>query len=391
MAGVKLLVAVLGVAGVAGAAYLQIHRVRASRPRVWTEAVRAHDVRATVTASGRARAAREIIVSVADDGRVRSVLVRAGQVVRSGQAVLSLDGQPGRINLDHARSRAAAAAADVRRAGADADRLRAERDLAWLSLQRAESLAAAGATTEELLARSRHDLRQAELARAAGVEAVEAARARMRIADADVLDAASRTTRQVVRAPVDAAVAEILVQPGEPVHAGGTHVPPSRLVTFSAAITDIEVTLDRRSAARLRPGGHASVAIPGFEARVVTIDEGGGGEAAVRARLDAPPRGLRPGMSATVRFTTAWQPDRLAVPNHAVIRGRDAADTRVWTVRGGVIALVPVVLGLRGDFHSEVLAGLTPGTLVVTGPAAIIRTLGIGDRAVAIPAAVQTP
>src|SRR5436190_8419378 len=105
MAGVKLLVAVLGVAGVAGAAYLQIHRVRASRPRVWTEVVRAHDVRATVTAIGRARAAREIIVSAADDGRVRSVLVRAGQVVRSGQAVLSLDGQPGRINLDHARSR----------------------------------------------------------------------------------------------------------------------------------------------------------------------------------------------------------------------------------------------------------------------------------------------
>jgi HlyD family secretion protein len=123
----------------------------------------------------------------------------------------------------------------------------------------------------------------------------------------------------------------------------------------------------------------------------VTIDDGGKQEAVVRARLDAPPPGLRHGMSAIVRFTAAWQHERLAVPNHAVAGGGAAVDAGVWTVRDGVIALVPIVLGLRGDFHTEVLAGLTPGMRVVTGPAAIIRTLGVGDRVVPIPAAVQAP
>ena len=397
MAGMKLLVAVLGVAGVAGASYVQIHRVRESRPRVWTEVVRPRDVGATVTAMGRARAARQIIVSAADGGRVQSVLVRPGQAVRAAQVVLSLDEEPARIDLDGARSRVAAAEADVRRAQADADRLRAERDLARLSFRRAEALVAAGTAAEEQLARSRHDMRQAELAHKAGLEAVEEARTRVRLADAAALAATSRARRQVIRAPIDGMVAEIFVQPGQPVHAGATHVPPSRLLALTAAaITDVEVTLDRQNAARLRPGGRASVAIPaleqdGFEAGVVAIDDSGGQEAAIRARLDAPPRGLRQGMSAIVRFTAARQLGRLAVPNHAVTGGREAAGAVVWIVRDGMIALVPIVLGLRGDFHTEVLAGLTPGTLVVTGPAAIIRTLGAGDRAVAIPTPVQAP
>jgi hypothetical protein len=138
------------------------------------------------------------------------------------------------------------------------------------------------------------------------------------------------------------------------------------------------------------------VAIPilqhdGLPARVVAIDDARGQGAVVRVRLDAPVRGLREGMSATVQFTAASQSDRLAVPNHAVAGGGGTARAGVWAVRDGVIVAVPIVLGLRGDFYTEVVAGLMPGTHVVTGPAAIIRTLGVGDRAVAIPAAIQVP
>jgi RND family efflux transporter MFP subunit len=336
------------------------------------------------------------VVSVPDDGRVRSVLVRSGQIVRAGQRLLSLDAQPGRLDLDRARSRAAAAVAGVHRVQADADRLRAERHLARLSLQRSEALVAAGIAAAEALDRSRHEVRQAELAYTAGIEAVEAARAQVRLGDVDVLDAEWGRARRLIDAPTAGVIAEVFVQPGQPVYAGTTHVPPSRLLTLAVAgVTEIEVTLDRRSAERLRRGGRASVTVPilqqeGLAARIVAVDEARGQEAVVRARLDAPLRGLRQGMSATVQFTAASRPDRLAVPNHAVAGG-GTAGAGVWAVRDGVIVGVPIVLGLRGDFYTEVVAGLTPGTFVVTGPAAIVRTLGVGDRAVAIPAAIQAP
>ena len=256
---------------------------------------------------------------------------------------------------------------------------------------------AAGTASTEALARSRHDTRQAELAYVAGIEAVEAARARQRLAEADVLDAESRRAGSLIDAPIGGVVAEVFVQPGQPVHAGATHVPPSRLLSLAVAgVTDIEVTLDGRSAERLRRGDRASVAIPVLQredlaAHVVGIDDAGEEGAVVRARLDALVRGLRQGMSAIVQFTAASRPDRLAVPNHAVAGAGGATGAGVWTLHDGVIVALPIVLGLRGDFYTEVLAGLMPDALVVTGPAATVRTMGVGDRAVAIPAAIQAP
>jgi len=395
--GAKLLVAALTIASVAGASYAQILQVRASRPRVWTEVVRRRDVQATITAAGQARSARGLVLSASDDGHVRAVLVRPGQIVRAGQRLLSLDEQPGRLDLDRARSHVAAALADVSHAQADADRLRAGHHCARLSLRRTEALAAAGTASAEALARSRHEVRQAELAYVAGIEKVEAARARQRQADADVLDAEARRTRSLLNAPIAGVVGDVFVQPGQPVHAGTTHVPPSRLLSLAVAgVTDIEVTLDRRSAERLRRGSPASVAIPilqreGLAARVVAIDDAREEGAVVRARLDAPVRGLRQGTSAIVQFTAASRAARLAVPNHAVAGGGGMSAAGVWTLHDGVIVALPIAFGLRGDFYTEVLAGLRPGALVVTGPAAIVRTLGVGDRAVAIPAAIQAP
>jgi hypothetical protein len=158
--------------------------------------------------------------------------------------------------------------------------------------------------------------------------------------------------------------------------------------------------MDRASASRLWPGIRASVAVPalgeqGLDARVVSVVHGvqkelAGSEVIVRVRLDSPRQGLRPGMSSIVDFVAASRPGALAVPNHALTGGAPGP-AGAWTIRRGVIALAPVVLGLRGDFYSEVLAGLVPGTLVVTGPATVVQTLGIGDRAAAVPAPVQAP
>lgn len=390
----KWTVALAVVAGLAGAVWFQIHRLRALRPQVWTEAVTERNVTATVTAVGRARGRQETALSAPDDGRVRAVLVHHGATVRKEQVLILLDDHAERLALERARASGAIAAAAVDCAAADADRLRTRLELARLEDRRAAPLFAAGLEADETVMRRRYEARHAELAHAAALEAVEAARANLRRAEAEVIDAESHVLRQTVRAPGDGVVTEVFVQPWQPVHGGSAHVPPSRLLTLAAAdISDVEVALDAADAARLRPGGRASVEIAVLGARNLGGRIVGVGQAGVRVRLDVTPPGLKAGMSAIVRFTTASRARVLAVPNHAVTAGREggAVSGGAWTVRDGVIALVPIVLGLRGDFYSEVLAGLSPGTMVVTGPGAMIETLGIGDRAVAVPAPIRAP
>jgi HlyD family secretion protein len=397
----KSMAALLALTGVAGASWLQIHRVRAARPRVWTETVRERDVHATISATGAVQWGRETVLSSPDDGRVRAVLVEVGRPVRAGQVLIELDARLARISVERARAAVGIAAAAVHRGEAEVDRLRAACELSRLSLRRAEHSSAAGTVSAESLARSRHEARQADLAHVAALAEVESARARLSAAEADRHDADSRFSRRLVYAPGDGVVTAVFTEPGQPVHAGREHVPPSRLLTLApAAVTDVEVLVDTSKAAHVRRGAHVSVDVPaleehGLEAHVVGVDDGGqdavaGEMLAVRVRLETPPPRLRAGMSAIVRLTSASRPRALAIPNHAVLRNRPGVPG-AWTVRDGVIALLPIVLGLRGDAYSEVLAGLTPGTRVVTGPATVIRTLGIGDRAVAVAAPVRAP
>src|SRR5688572_2585593 len=199
----KLAVALLAVAAVAGASWFQICRLRGVRPQVWAEVVKARDVAATLTGAGWARWRRETVLSSPDDGRVRAVLIGSGETVRKGQALVVLDDQPLRLALERARGGVAIASAEVHRAEADADRLRARLALARRAYRRTERLFAAGTEAEEAMVRGQHEARQAGLAHAAAIEAVEAARASTRRAEADRLDAESRLLRHTVRAPLD--------------------------------------------------------------------------------------------------------------------------------------------------------------------------------------------
>ena len=84
VASLKPAAVVLALAGMAGTSWFRIERLRATRPLVWTEAVRTRDVLTTITATGSAQWGRDTTLSSPGDGRVRAVLVDMGQTVRSG-------------------------------------------------------------------------------------------------------------------------------------------------------------------------------------------------------------------------------------------------------------------------------------------------------------------
>nr|MBA3694831.1 HlyD family efflux transporter periplasmic adaptor subunit [Acidobacteriota bacterium] len=107
--------------------------------------------------------------------------------------------------------------------------------------------------------------------------------------------------------------------------------------------------------------------------------------------------GLRPGMSATAVITTKTQENVIAVPLQAVIEKKpeaaaspaiqgDAPPTSdkpknikgVYVLDGSKTKFVEVETGITGESDIQIIAGLSEGQEVVTGPSRVLNTLKEG-------------
>jgi HlyD family secretion protein len=124
--------------------------------------------------------------------------------------------------------------------------------------------------------------------------------------------------------------------------------------------------------------------------------------------IDDPPPSLRPGLSATAKITTATRKDAVAVPIQAVTermrreleektpgakdgkggKGSEVAAVSakdkekdkeelqgVFVVRNGRAEFVQVESGIMSSTDMEILKGIQPGDVIVTGSFSVLRTL----------------
>lgn len=124
--------------------------------------------------------------------------------------------------------------------------------------------------------------------------------------------------------------------------------------------------------------------------------------------LSDPPPGIRPGLSATAKITTAIRKDAVTIPIQALTirtrgelaapapgskgkalaapqeteaakRAREAKDKEevqgIFTVKNGLATFVPVTTGIMGTTDVEVLSGVKPDEVIVTGSYQALRTL----------------
>jgi RND family efflux transporter MFP subunit len=85
--------------------------------------------------------------------------------------------------------------------------------------------------------------------------------------------------------------------------------------------------------------------------------------------LERSPSFLKDGMSADVDILTTDVPHAISVPNGAVFK--EGSTSYVYTVRAGVAKKRAVKVGQVGDTATRILAGLSPGDVVVTKPSSI--------------------
>jgi len=399
-------VAVLAVAGIGGGIAAK-KRVKPTEVRI--EAVGRQDLVASVTASGQVIPRTKVDISADITGRITRLAVKDGDEVREGQLLLQID--PQQFEAQVQRAEAALANARASLAQARANLLQARRNLE--RQQEIRRTNAALVSTQELEQLST----QLEVNEAL----VEAATENVKQGEASLRDAKYQLSRTTIYAPMTGRVTRLNVEVGETAIMGTLNRDAATLMTISdMSVLETKVKVDETDVSRISLGDSAVIQIDAFPdttfvGKVVEISNSSvrGATAAaattdqaidyeVTVRILNPPAATRPDFSSTAKIITDMRTQALAIPiialtvreepGTATDSGSPAASTTpavqvgkqdvegVFVVGAdNTVTFRPVQVGIAGEKHFEVRAGLQPGERIVAGTYQAIRELKDGQ------------
>jgi multidrug efflux pump subunit AcrA (membrane-fusion protein) len=300
---------------------------------------------------------------------VRAVHVRAGDAVRAGDVLVTLDARD--LSAQAREAGAASESAEHALAQARSEEVSAAADqrlaLAWRT--RMATLHERGSATAQEFDEAEARLASANARQTGAQAAVEQAIARVASLRAGAEAAAITQSFTTIRAPFAGIVTERLTDPGNLASPG---VPLLRL--DAAGPRRVEVSVDESRAAQVHPGDPVQVLIEGAApidgrvsevARTVTPDQ-----RAFVVKVSLPREASpRTGTFARVRFRGATEP-ALVIPSESL--RRQGQVTSVFVVQDGVARLRLVQVGETGDEGTHVQAGLDAGEVVVVDPPAVL-------------------
>ncbi len=286
--------------------------------------------------------------------QVTAMLVSEGDPVQQGQPLA-------RFRDDVLRSAAASATADVANA-------RMAVNLAVAESGRAETLFREGAT-----AKRDHDN---------AILAVEAARARQAMAEAQLASATDRLETATLNSPVGGVVSQRFAQAGDRVDFGKPVV-----VIVDNSVLQLEASVEAQWLPELRVGRPVRLTVTGMSgdtltgriSRINPIADPATRQ--VRIYVDIPngSRRLVGGLFVSGEVVVNESRDAIAVPPAAVRREGVAQETVVYVIAQGKVARRAVRTGITDAARGlvEVRSGLAPGDTVVVGP---VEGLAEGTR-----------
>ena len=278
------------------------------------------------TAVGTLRSNESVRLRPEVSGRIRSIHFDEGQPVERGRLLIQFDDSVQRAELQQAR---------------------ANLELAESSFRR----------TADLFERNYVSL-----------SAREEAASRLEVARAETALALARLERMRIEAPFSGTIGIRNISVGDYVKDGDALV---NLEDIS--VLKVDFRLPEAYLQRIAPGQALEVVsdtLPGerFPARVLAIDpqvDAQGRAVVVRAELDNPEGRLRPGMFARIRVLLAERPAVAVVPEEALMPAPGEVQS-VFKVVDGAVRRVDVRTGVRRNAMVEIVAGLSPGDVVVT-------------------------
>lgn len=346
----KVIIGIIVVVVLGAAAGANVYFRREQGPSVEAEAIRARDLEAIVSASGRVQPKRQINISANQMGRVTRLAVEEGQRVKAGQFLLEIDPrqlegqlQRGEASVAAAKSGLAQARVGVSAAETALHQARTTLELAQQNLKRQQELWKDGLTTREALERAQNEVtvREAEVKRSAQeitarIQEIETREQQIKQEQAGLSQTRYNLTQIIIQSPMDGIVVRRNIEEGETAVVGTMNNAGSQLLTIAdMSVLEAEVEVDETDIPLVAIGQEAKVTVDAVEDRtfrgrvteignspIQTNAQQGGQRQATTFRvvvtLDEEVPNVRPGFTCTVEITTSKKQSVTAVPIQAL-------------------------------------------------------------------------
>lgn len=350
-----------------------------------TEPVTHGNLTVVVTATGSAQPITQVNISSELSGTVRKVLVDYNSTVKAGQALAELDMDKLKATVESVRAKLDAAKARVADAVATIEERLREYD-------RKKALISRQAATDR-------DLEVAKSAYDRAVAQHRSAQADVAVAEADLRLNEINLTKACICSPIDGVVLKRSVDPGQIV-ASSLQAPVLFVIAQDLRHMELQVDVDEADVGKVKVGQAATFSVDAYPDRKfpATIRDIRYGSETVQGvvtykavlSIDNSDLMIRPGMTATAQIVVQQVQDALLVPNPALrfspptTRGNTqggnflqmllprppsatmrppskqeegGANRRVFLLRNGTLAAVPVVIGATDGRRTEILKG----------------------------------
>jgi HlyD family secretion protein len=440
MSGKNILITLAVVIAGAGVVGANLYFKRDKGVSVTTETIRARDLEAVVSASGKIQPKRLVNITAETSGRVVNLAVNEGDRIKTGQFLLQIDPKTLRSRVDNSEASLQVAAVSLDQMRQSVETARVQLEQAKQTLVRQQGLWKQQLTTRAELEKAENDVKTAESSLQERDKSAMAQESRIMQERAGLDSAKYDLTKVRIESPIDGIVTRRNIQEGETAMIGTMNNAGTVLLTLAdMSVIQAEVEVDETNIPNVRLGQVAKISIDAipdksFKGHVTEIGNSpiqaastGSTQATnfkVVVVLDEKVPDVRPGFTCTADITTATRQNVAAVPipsvavreltydaNGQVIKAptdskrrrrggsNDSAldpvasaaelkpgETRketegVFVVRDKSknVEFVPIKLGIAGDKYFEILSGLAPGDQVITGPYNSVRNIADGD------------
>ena len=357
-------------------------------PDVRTEPVVPRDLYASVIGNGVLQPRKRLEVTSDLAGRVTELTVKEGSVVRKGDVLL-------RIERSRYEIAVAKAEAQLAQTLAGLEQVRANMLQSQTGKRRAEEIDRSSGLLPGL------ELEQARTQAAASEAQFKAASFSVEQARAALADAQDQLEKTVIRAPMSGVVTRLNVQEGEMAGSGQNNPEAALLVVSDLSAMEARIVVDETDLPHIHIGDSVSLRVDAFprakfSGRVARIANSAvrvanGGQTSnnfqVYVAVDSSPVALHPDFSVSAEIITERRLGALSVPILSLVirdnRGRRVQRggvEGVFLVEEGVARFRPVRVGIVGEQFAEITAGLERGQRVVSGTYQIIRDLEGGTE-----------
>src|SRR6266566_3451332 len=209
---IAILVGLLLVVGASAGGYYWFRRQRP--PVVTTEAIRARDLEAVVSASGKIQPKRLVNISADTPGRVVDLAVNEGDRIRKGQFLLQIDPKSlrTRVESNSASLRAAEQSLDQLRQGTETAKVQLQQ--AQQNLARQQDLWRQQLTTREQLDKALNDVKAAESSMQEREKQIKPQESRIAMERATLESARYDLSKVRIESPIEGIVTKRNIQEG---------------------------------------------------------------------------------------------------------------------------------------------------------------------------------